>query len=99
MFDLSISLVNNDFQINKCTTILEVDERLCYVLPILSIPYFTITSYNRVILSIKFFSYDFVTIKWMDSNGKLYFRNVSHFDWTKTGKFPELTQLNHGVYS
>ena len=68
MFDLSNSLVNNDFQINKCTTILRVDERLCYVLPILSIPYFTISSYNRVILSIKFFSCDFVTIKWMDSN-------------------------------
>ena len=58
----------------------------------------TISSYNRVILSINFFSYDFVTIKWMDSNGKLYFRNVSHFDWIKTGKFPELNQL-HGVYS
>ena len=98
MFDLSISLVNNDFQINKCTIILQVDERLCYVLPILSMPYFTISSYNRVILSIIFFSYDFVTIKWMDSNGKLYFRNVSPFDWIKTGKFPELNQL-HGVYS
>ena len=98
MFDLSISLVNNDFQIDKCTTILQVDERLCYVLPILRISYFTINSYNRVILSIKLFSYDFVTIKWMDSNGKLYFRNVYHFDWTKTGKFPELTQVN-GVYS
>ena len=98
MFDLSISLINNDYQINKCTEILQVDERLCYVLPILSIPYFTISSYNRVILSINFFSYDFVTIKWMDSNDKLYFRNVSHFDWIKTGKFPELNQL-HGVYS
>ena len=50
-----VTLVNNDFQINKCTIILQVDERLCYVLPILSIPYFTISSYNRVILSINFF--------------------------------------------
>ena len=29
----------------------------------------------------------------MDSNGKLYFRNVSHFNRTKTGKFPELNSL------
>ena len=29
---LLISLVNNDFQINKCTIILHTDERLCYVL-------------------------------------------------------------------
>ena len=71
MFDLSISLINNDYQINKCTKILQVDERLCYVLPILSIPYFTISSYNRVILSINFFSYDFVTIKWMDSSARI----------------------------
>ena len=63
MFDLSISLINNDYQINKCTKILQVDERLCYVLPILSIPYFTISSFNSVILSIKFFSSDFVTIQ------------------------------------
>ena len=58
----------------------------------------TLFYHNSVIPSINFFSYDFVTIKWMDSNGKLYFRNVSYFDWTKTGKFPEINQL-HGVYS
>ena len=36
---LLISLVNNDFQINKCTIILHTDKRLCYALSILSITY------------------------------------------------------------
>ena len=36
---LFISLVNNDFQINNCTILLHMDERLCYALSILSIIY------------------------------------------------------------
>ena len=36
---LLISLVNNDFQINKCTTILHTDEKICNALSILNITY------------------------------------------------------------
>ena len=36
---LLISLVNNDFQINKCTIILHTDEGICYALLILNITY------------------------------------------------------------
>ena len=36
---LLISLVNDDFQITKCTIILHTDERICYALSILSIIY------------------------------------------------------------
>ena len=36
---LLISLVNNDFQINKCTIILHTVQRICYALSILNITY------------------------------------------------------------
>ena len=36
---LLISLVNNDFQINKCTIILHTVQRICYALLILNITY------------------------------------------------------------
>ena len=36
---LLISLVNNHFQINKCTIILHTVQRICYALSILNITY------------------------------------------------------------
>ena len=39
MCDLLISVVNNDFQINKCTIIRHTNKRICYALSILNITY------------------------------------------------------------